>query len=28
LGHAYPSFGEDRAVEIVEHLHVNAYTNN
>jgi aminoglycoside 6-adenylyltransferase len=28
LGYAYPSFGEDRAVEIVEHLHVNAYTNN
>jgi aminoglycoside 6-adenylyltransferase len=28
LGYTYPSFGEDRAVEIVGHLHVNAYTNN
>jgi len=27
LGYTYPSFGEDRAVEIVEHLHTNAHTN-
>ncbi len=27
LGYAYPSLGEDRAVEIVDHLHANAHTN-
>jgi len=27
LGYAYPSFGEDRAVETVEHLRANVHTN-
>ena len=28
LGYAYPSFGEDRAVEIVRSFHMNSHTND